>query len=307
MYFIEGENEMNKFSGVYTALITPFTKYGLIDQKAFKDIIEFQIAQGIDGLVPCGTTGESPTLSHSEHDRVIAETVALSNGRVPVIAGTGSNATSEAVRLSKHAETAGVDALLLVNPYYNKPTQKGLYLHFRTIADSVGIPCIVYNIKGRTGVNVETETLVKLVNDCPNIMAVKEASGNLEQMRDVITRTNDDFSVLSGDDNMALDLVESGGNGVISVASNLVPSQMVQMIHSALDGDIKRAREIEKTLSSFFSACFCETNPIPIKTAMSQYGWCEEEFRLPMCSLESEAHREQISAALSSLDVLRRG
>lgn len=297
---------MNRFSGVYTALITPFTKYGLIDQKAFADIIEFQIEQGIDGLVPCGTTGESPTLSHNEHDRVIAKTVEISNGRVPVIAGTGSNATSEAVRLSRHAETAGVDALLLVNPYYNKPTQKGLYLHFRTIADSVGIPCIVYNIKGRTGINVETDTLVRLAADCPNIVAVKEASGNLSQMKDVIERTDDDFSVLSGDDNMALDLVESGGNGVISVASNLLPAQMVKMIHTALDGDVATARELEKSLSEFFSACFCETNPIPIKTAMSQYGWCEEEFRLPMCSLEREEHRDQIREALASLDVLQR-
>ncbi|NCB02969.1 MAG: 4-hydroxy-tetrahydrodipicolinate synthase [Spirochaetia bacterium] len=297
---------MKKFSGVYTALITPFTKYGLVDFKAFEKIVEFQIAQGIDGLVPCGTTGESPTLSHTEHDRVIAETVRISNGRVPVIAGTGSNATSEAVRLSKHAEAAGVDALLLVNPYYNKPTQKGLYLHFRTIADSVGIPCVVYNIKGRTGVNVETETLNKLAKDCPNIIAVKEASGNLSQMKDVINTTKENFCVLSGDDNMALDLIESGGDGVISVASNLIPGEMVEMIHSALKGNMKEARELGSTLAPFFSACFLETNPIPIKTAMSMYGWCEEEFRLPMCSLENEAHREQLIASLATIDVQRR-
>ncbi len=300
------EKEMKKFRGVYTALVTPFTKYGLVDQEALKDIIEFQIASGVDGLVPCGTTGESPTLSHSEHDRVIADTVAISDGRVPVIAGTGSNATSEAVRLSRHAESAGVDALLLVNPYYNKPTQKGLYLHFRTIADSVKIPCIVYNIKGRTGVNVETDTLVKLANDCPNIVAVKEASGSLDQMKDVIARTPDDFSVLSGDDNMALSLIESGGDGVISVASNLLPAHMMEMIHAGLDGDFVKGRELESALSSFFGACFIETNPIPIKTAMSHYGWCEEEFRLPMCSLENEAHRETILAALSSLKVTSR-
>ena len=247
---------MKKFSGVYTALITPFTKYGLVDAKAFKRIIEFQIAQGIDGLVPCGTTGESPTLSHAEHDRVIATTVEIANGRVPVIAGTGSNATSEAVRLSKHAETAGVDALLLVNPYYNKPTQKGLYLHFRTIADAVGIPCILYNIKGRTGVNIETDTLVKLANDCPNIYAVKEASGSLDQMKDVIARSPEDFAVLSGDDNIAVDLIEAGGDGVISVASNLLPSHMKTMIHAALDGDIAKARAWEKNLAPFFASCF---------------------------------------------------
>ncbi len=296
---------MKRFSGVYTALVTPFTRYGLVDAKAFKRIIEFQIAQGIDGLVPCGTTGESPTLSHAEHDRVIATTVEIADRRVPVIAGTGSNATSEAVRLSKHAETAGVDALLLVNPYYNKPTQKGLYLHFRTIADSVGIPCILYNIKGRTGVNIETDTLVKLATDCPNIVAVKEASGNLDQMKDVIARSPGDFAVLSGDDNIAVDLIEAGGDGVISVASNLIPSQMVTMIHAALDGDIVKARAWEKNLAPFFASCFCETNPIPIKTAMAAYGWCEEEFRLPMCSLENEEHRKQIMNALAPLDVVR--
>ncbi|HLW22100.1 MAG TPA: 4-hydroxy-tetrahydrodipicolinate synthase [Sphaerochaetaceae bacterium] len=297
--------KMKKFTGVYTAIITPFTKYGLVDAEAFKRIIEFQISQGIDGLVPCGTTGESPTLSHAEHDRVIAMTVEIANGRVPVIAGTGSNATSEAVRLSKHAETAGVDAVLLVNPYYNKPTQKGLYLHFKTIADSVRIPCILYNIKGRTGVNIETDTLVRLAQDCPNIVAVKEASGDLAQMKDVIARTRDDFSVLSGDDNMAVDLVEAGGDGVISVASNLIPSHMRSMIHAALDGDIAKARAWEKNLSPLFSACFCETNPIPIKTAMASFGWCEEEFRLPMCRLETEEHRTQIMNALAPLDITR--
>jgi 4-hydroxy-tetrahydrodipicolinate synthase len=296
---------MKRFSGVYTALITPFTKYGLVDDKAFEKIIEFQIAQGIDGLVPVGTTGESPTLSHAEHDRVIKLTVDIAAGRVPVIAGTGSNATSEAVQLSKHAESAGVDALLLVNPYYNKPTQKGLYLHFRTIADAVKIPCVLYNIKGRTAINLETDTLVKLANDCPNIVAVKEASGDLNQMKDVIARTPEDFSVLSGDDNMALALVEAGGDGVISVASNLLPSHMRQMIHAALERDLAKARAWEKNLAPFFSACFCETNPIPIKTAMAAYGWCEEEFRLPLCSLEKEEHRKQIMNALAPLDVTR--
>jgi len=296
---------MKKFRGVYTALVTPFTEYGLVDEKAFARIVEFQIAQGIDGLVPCGTTGESPTLSHAEHDRLIATTVELVGKRVPVIAGTGSNATSEAVRLSKHAESSGVDALLLVNPYYNKPTQKGLYLHFRTIADSVGIPCVLYNIKGRTGVNLETDTLVRLANDCTNIIAVKEASGNLQQMKDVIARSPEDFSVLSGDDNLSLDLIEAGGDGVISVASNLLPSQMRSMIHAALDGNFTEARGWEKNLAPFFAACFCETNPIPIKTALAAYGWCLEQFRLPMCSLEDEQHRKLILSTLYPLDVMQ--
>ncbi len=280
-----------EFRGVYTALITPFTDIGTVDYSAFEKIVNFQIESGIDGLVPCGTTGESPTLSHEEHDRVIAQTVRYADGRVPVIAGTGSNATTEAIRLSQHAEDAGVDAVLLVNPYYNKPTQKGLYLHFRAIADSVKIPCILYNIKGRTGVNLETETLGRLMNDCPNIVAVKEASGNLGQMKDVIEVRKEGFSVLSGDDNLSLELIKMGGDGVISVASNLFPGEMKEMIHSALDGDWEKAERISSWFESFFRVCFIETNPIPIKTAMASQGWCRENFRLPLCPLESNEHR----------------
>lgn len=275
---------MNRpFRGVYTAIITPFTKKGEIDEESLQKIIEDQIQNGIDGLVPCGTTGESPTLSHEEHDRVIELTVKFANGRVPVIAGTGSNATSEAIRLSKHAEEAGVDAVLQVNPYYNKPTQNGLYQHFKAVADAISIPVIVYNIKGRTGINVETPTLVKLMHDCENIVGVKEASGNLDQMKDVIQNRNDGFSVLSGDDNMTLSLLKAGGDGVVSVASNLIPKQMVDFVHAALDGDFEKAQQEENRLMEFFKALFLETNPIPIKTAMAMQGWCEETFRLPMC------------------------
>jgi 4-hydroxy-tetrahydrodipicolinate synthase len=294
---------MKRFRGVHTALITPFTRSGLVDEQAMSRIIDHQIRDGIDGLVPCGTTGESPTLSHAEHDRVIALTVEQAAGRVPVIAGTGSNATSEAVRLSKHAQDAGADAVLLVNPYYNKPTQKGLYLHFKTIAESVTIPCILYNIKGRTAVNLETDTLVRLQQDCLNIIAVKEASGNLDQMKDVVRRTGSDFTVLSGDDNMALALIEAGGDGVISVASNLLPGMIRDMIHTALDGNIESARRQESVLAPFFAACFCETNPIPIKTAMAHYGWCEETFRLPMCPFEDESHRDLVRDALAPLNL----
>ena len=214
----------NTFKGVFTAMITPFTEYNTVDYISLERLVDAQISAGIDGLVPCGTTGESPTLSHEEHDRVIAQTIRFAKGRVPVIAGTGSNATNEAIRLSQHAQDAGVDAVLLVNPYYNKPTQKGLYLHFKAIADSVSVPCILYNIKGRTGVNLETETLLRLEAECPNIVAVKEASGSIDQMSSVIRTTEDDFSVLSGDDNLTLDLIRKGGDGVISVASNLFPS-----------------------------------------------------------------------------------
>lgn len=289
------------FRGVFTALITPFTKSGEVDEAAFERIIDYQISQGVDGLVPCGTTGESPTLSHDEHDRVIEMAVKFAQGKVPVIAGTGSNATSEAVRLSLHAQEAGVDAVLLVNPYYNKPTQKGLYLHFKAIADALTIPCIVYNIQGRTGVNIETDTLVRLMNDSPNITVVKEASGNLDQMKEVIKRRNDNFSVLSGDDNMCLSLIEAGGDGVISVASNLIPKMMVDMVHIALKGNFAEARKLEEKLKPFFEACFIETNPIPVKTAMAANGWCEEVFRLPICSLSTEENRNILNKAVALL------
>lgn len=292
------------FKGVHTALITPFTKKDNLDEERLEQIIEAQIQSGIDGLVPCGTTGESPTLSHDEHDRTIALTVKFANGRVPVIAGTGSNATSEAIRLSRHAQQVGADAVLLVNPYYNKPTQKGLYLHFKAIAESVDIPCILYNIKGRTGVNIETETVKALSDACANIVGVKEASGSLEQMRAVIDATHGEFHVLSGDDNLSLPLIESGGDGVISVGSNICPAYISKMIHLALEGKFAAARAMEANLAGFFKACFLETNPIPIKTAMARYGWCEESFRLPMCTFENEENRARLYAELDALEVL---
>lgn len=284
-------------------MVTPFTSTGAVDIGAFKKLVEYQIESGIDGLVPCGTTGESSTLSHDEHDRVIALTVEYAEGRVPVIAGTGSNATSEAIQLSQHAEQSGVDAVLLVNPYYVKPTQKGLYLHFRAVAESVSIPCILYNIEGRTGVNLENETLLKLMNEHDNIVGVKEASGSLEQMKNLIRIRHDEFVVLCGDDNMTVDLIEAGGNGVVSVAANLVPGKLKEMVHAALIGNINRARELEEKLMPFFKACFVETNPIPIKTAMSMKKWCQESFRLPMCPLSREEHYETIRKAMADLDV----
>ncbi|MGN1190420.1 MAG: 4-hydroxy-tetrahydrodipicolinate synthase [Candidatus Ornithospirochaeta sp.] len=291
----------NTFRGVFTAMITPFTEYNTVDYISLERLVEAQINAGIDGLVPCGTTGESPTLSHEEHDRVIAQTIRYAKGRVPVIAGTGSNATNEAIRLSQHAQDAGVDAVLLVNPYYNKPTQKGLYLHFKAIADSVSVPCILYNIKGRTGVNLETETLLRLEAECPNIVAVKEASGSLDQMSSVISTTEDEFSVLSGDDNLTLDLIRRGGDGVISVASNLFPSEMVKMTHAALNGDFETAEKYNAWFSEFFKVCFVETNPIPIKTAMAKAGYCKEIFRLPLCTLEKEEHREHLFSVIDRM------
>ncbi len=293
----------NIFRGVHTALITPFTSTGAIDIGAFKRLVEYQIESGINGLVPCGTTGESSTLSHDEHDRVIALTVQYADGRVPVIAGTGSNSTAEAIQLSQHAEQAGVDAVLLVNPYYVKPTQKGLYLHFKSIAEAVSIPCIPYNIQSRTGVNLENETLFKLMSEHNNIVGVKEASGSLEQMKKLIQMRHENFHLLCGDDNMTVDLIEAGGNGVVSVAANLVPGKMKEMVHSALAGDMEQAREIERQLMPLFKATFIETNPIPIKTAMAMKGWCLEYFRLPMCPISSEENYQVIKAALEGLEI----
>lgn len=292
------------FKGVYTAIVTPFNKDGNVDYEALKKLIDMQVQNKVDGIVPCGTTGESPTLTHEEHDKVIEITVKHVNGRAKVIAGTGSNSTSEAIRLTKNAKEAGADGVLLVNPYYNKPTQKGLYLHFKAIADAVDIPCVVYNIKGRTAVNVETETLVKLMNDCNNIVAVKEASGDISQMKDVIAKRKDGFTVLSGDDGITMDLIEAGGDGVISVASNIVPEKMVEMVHNALHGDIAKAREYEERLKDLFDVEFIETNPIPIKTILAMKGMIEEEFRLPMCALESDEHREKIKDVMKNMDLL---
>lgn len=291
------------YTGVFTALVTPFTSTGAIDIDAFRKLIEYQITEGVDGLIPCGTTGESSTLSHEEHDRVIDLAIKFAAGRVPVIAGTGSNATSEAIQLSQHAEQAGADAVLLVNPYYVRPTQKGLYLHFKAIAESVSIPCIPYNIKSRTGVNLENKILRRLMDECANIVGVKEASGDLEQMKELISLRNREFTILSGDDNLTIELIAAGGNGVVSVAANLIPRQMKEMVHCALRGDLEKARALEKELIPFFEACFVETNPIPIKTAMSMKGWCREVFRLPICPLEKEEHYDVIRSAMAALDI----
>ena len=291
------------FRGVFTAIVTPFTADESVDEPTLKNLIDFNLANGVTGIVPCGTTGESPTLTHAEHDRVIELTVQHVNGRAPVIAGTGSNSTREAISLSQHAERAGANALLLVTPYYNKPTQEGMYRHFRAIVESVNIPCIVYNIKGRTGINLETDTLMRLMNDCANIVGVKEASGDLAQMKDVLARRNPDFSVLSGDDNMVLSLIKEGGDGVISVASNFIPAQMSRLVKLALEGNFAGAEALEKELSPLFSAEFIETNPIPIKYMLSLTGMCQEVYRLPICELRP-ASKEKVKQVLTDMGLL---
>jgi 4-hydroxy-tetrahydrodipicolinate synthase len=291
------------FRGLYTAIVTPFTINENVDEGALKKLIDFNLAGGVDGIVPCGTTGESPTLTHDEHDRVIELTVEHVNGRAKVLAGTGSNSTREAIRLSKHARKAGADALLLVTPYYNKPTQEGMYRHFREIAESVSLPSIIYNIKGRTGINLETDTLVRLMTDCANIVGVKEASGDLNQMKDVIARKTKEFSVLSGDDNMTLPLIKAGGDGVISVASNIIPTQMARLVKLGLEGKFSEAEALEKEIAPLFAVEFIETNPIPIKYMLSQKGMCNEVYRLPICELRPP-NKEKVQAVMKQMGLL---
>jgi 4-hydroxy-tetrahydrodipicolinate synthase len=288
--------------GLYTAIITPFSN-GEIDWQALEQIVERQITAGVNGVVPCGTTGESPTLTHDEHDELISRVVKLANGRCQVIAGTGSNNTQEAVRLSRRAEECGVHACMVVNPYYNKPTQEGLYLHFREVANSVSCPIIVYNIPGRTGVNVETDNLIRLISDCSNILAVKEASGDLEQIQSVIKRRPEHFSVMSGDDNLTAAVIAAGGDGVISVASNIVPEQMAEFVATLLDGSNDANGDLSLRLNHLFELMFLETNPLPVKTAASMMGICSEEFRLPMCKMMEE-NRAILEQKLQDLSLL---
>jgi 4-hydroxy-tetrahydrodipicolinate synthase len=291
------------FTGSFVALVTPF-RNGKVDEAKLRELVELHAANGTDGLVPCGTTGESPTLSHDEHKRVVEVVVDAARKRMKVLAGTGSNSTSEAIELTRHAERAGADGALVVNPYYNKPTQEGLYRHFRAVAESVAIPIVVYNIQSRTAVNIETATMARLVKDVKNIKGVKEASGSLDQMSQVIAACGPGFSVLSGDDNLTLPLMAIGGHGVISVIANLVPRETADMVHAALEGDFKRARELHYRLFPLARAAFLETNPIPIKEAMAMAGMLEPELRLPMCRM-SDANRETLRGILRQYGVVR--
>ena len=274
------------FQGSYVAIVTPF-KDGKIDEEAYKKLIEMHAEAGTDGIVPCGTTGESPTLSYAEHEHLVELTVKLVNKRMKVMAGTGSNCTAEAIQLTQAAEASGADAALVVNPYYNKPTQEGLYLHFKAVAESVKIPVIVYNIKSRTAVNVETPTMVKL-SKIANIKGVKEASGDLSQMADVIRECGPDFDVLSGDDALTLPLLSAGGKGVISVAANIVPKDVKALVEAFMAKDNKKAEEINAKLLPLVKALFYETNPIPIKAAMRLMGMTGDEIRLPLTKMSKD-------------------
>jgi len=295
---------MMKIEGVYPALITPFTKDDEIDEEGLRRMVEYVIEGGVAGIVPCGTTGESATLSHEEHKRVIDVVVDCS--KVPVIAGTGSNNTKEAVDFTKHAEDTGADACLLITPYYNKPNVKGLKEHFKRIGDSVDIPLILYNIPSRTGQNVNAETMVALASEVENIKGVKEASGDLKQIGAIIrsiTERGLDFTVVAGDDFLTLPVMSLGGKGVISVAANIAPREMSEMVTAMLNGEMEKAKEINIRLFSLFEAMFLETNPIPVKKAAEMMGLPAGHVRLPLGAL-SESNEGKLRKVLARLDMI---
>jgi 4-hydroxy-tetrahydrodipicolinate synthase len=290
------------FKGSIVAIVTPF-KNGKVDEKKLRELIEFHIENGTSGIVPCGTTGESATLSFEEHDKVIEITIEQVKKRIPVIAGTGSNSTEEAIMLTKHAAKAGADASLQVSPYYNRPTQRGLYEHFKAVAQSVEIPIILYNIASRTGVNIEPETIVRLAVDCKNIVGVKEASGNLDQMSRIKQLCPANFELISGDDSLTLPVLSIGGTGIISVAANIVPRDVADLVNEFQKGNIERAKVLHYRLLPLIKALFLETNPIPVKTAMGLLGMCEPDLRLPLCAMSPE-NLEKFKKALKDYGLL---
>jgi 4-hydroxy-tetrahydrodipicolinate synthase len=287
--------------GALTALVTPF-KDGKIDEEPLRRHIENQIEAGINGLVPCGTTGESATLTHDEHRRVIEITVKTANGRVPVVAGTGSNSTSESVMLTGFAKEAGADAALLITPYYNKPSQEGLFQHYKTVAESVDLPILLYNVPSRTAVNMLPETTARL-SEIESIIGIKEATGDLDQISETIKLSRDGFILLSGDDATTLPMLNAGGHGVISVTSNVVPSDVANMYKAFKEGRSKEAQEIHERLLPLTSAMFIETNPVPVKTALSMMGLISEELRLPLVGMY-KANKERLQIALKEYGLI---
>jgi 4-hydroxy-tetrahydrodipicolinate synthase len=289
------------FKGSMVALVTPF-KNGRIDEKVLRELVEFHIKNGTSALIPCGTTGESATLNYEEHDKVIELTIEFAKGRIPVIAGTGSNSTDEAIALTRHAKNSGAAASLQVSPYYNRPTQKGLYLHFKAIAEAVDIPIILYNIASRTGVNIEPETFVKLAA-VKNIVGVKEASGSLEQMARIRKLCPKEFLLISGDDALTLPVMAIGGVGIISVVANIIPRDVADMCAAFEKGDLKKAQELHYKMLNLIKAMFVETNPIPVKTAMGLMRLCEPDTRLPLCEMLPE-NKEKLIKALKDYKLI---
>jgi 4-hydroxy-tetrahydrodipicolinate synthase len=290
------------FTGCGTALVTPFQHDRSLDEEALRRLVSRQVKAGVDFLVPCGTTGESPTLSHREHLRVVEITVEEVRGRIPVLAGAGGYDTAHVIELGSELKRIGASGILSVTPYYNKPTQEGLYQHFRAIAASVALPIIVYSVQGRTSVNIEPATLLRL-SEVPNIVGVKEASGNITQISSILARVREDFLVLSGDDAMTIPVIALGGQGVISVASNEIPAEFTALTHAALAGDFARARSLQKKYQSLIEVNFIETSPGPVKFAMARLGLISPVWRLPMVEPQP-ASQQKIETVLESLSLL---
>jgi 4-hydroxy-tetrahydrodipicolinate synthase len=290
------------FAGTHTALVTPF-RNGAFDREAFESLIESQISGGVEGIVPVGTTGESPTLSHEEHSQVIKTAIECANGRCRVIAGTGSNSTTEAISLTREAERLGADAALLVAPYYNKPSQEGVFRHYQAIAGAVGIPIVLYSIPGRCGIEIAVETVVRLATDCANIVGIKEAGGSVERVSQLQQALPADFEILSGDDSLTLPFLSAGGVGVISVASNLLPREISGFVRAWREGRVDEAVEGHRHHYRLFKDLFIEPNPVPIKYALSLKNAMSAEVRLPLCEM-SASHKEKLRATLTALKVL---
>lgn len=287
-----------QFHGAFTALVTPY-KHNRIDEEAYRELIEWQLEQGIDGVVPCGTTGESATLSHEEHKKVITICVDQVKGRVPVIAGAGSNCTSEAIDLTRFAKEAGADAALHITPYYNKPTPEGLVAHFKAIVSEVSIPFFIYNVPGRTSLNVMPKTVARIFNEIPEAIGIKEATGNLKQVSEVVEECGPDFIVLSGDDFTVLPLLSLGGHGVISVVSNIVPNMMHSLCKAYAENDLELAKKFHFEMAPLCRAMFLETNPMPVKTSLALMGKIVKEFRLPMVPMLPE-NEQKLRTVLST-------
>ncbi|MGE0754027.1 MAG: 4-hydroxy-tetrahydrodipicolinate synthase [Alphaproteobacteria bacterium] len=289
------------FKGIYTALITPFSG-GKVDEKAFQAFVQWQIDEGIHGLVPCGTTGESPTLSHEEHNRVVALCVEVAKGKVPVLAGTGSNSTEEAIMMTRHAKQAGADGALIVAPYYNKPTQEGLYQHYKAIHDAVEIPIIIYNIPGRSVINITDETLARL-SELPNIVGVKDATGDLSRPLTLRAMLKKKLALLSGEDMTAVAFNAAGGQGCISVSSNIMPKRCAEVQDACLRGDYTDAIRLHDTMVELHSVMFCETSPGPVKVAASLMGRCQPDVRLPLVEC-SDSSKKRVTEVLKKLHLL---
>jgi 4-hydroxy-tetrahydrodipicolinate synthase len=289
--------------GTGTALITPFKKTGVVDEAALRKFVDWQIKNKVEFLVPCGTTGESATMTRGERRRVIEIVVEQCNGKIPVVAGTGTNSTMDSIHLTKDAMDAGADAVLLVGPYYNKPTQEGYFQHFCTIIEVCDVKAVLYNVPGRTAGNIFAETTLRIAEEVENVIAIKEASNNLEQIMQIIKYRPKNFAVLSGDDSLTLPVIASGGDGIISVMSNEVPKQFSDLVRFALSGDLNRAKELHYKLFELMKINFIESNPIPVKTALSMMGMVSEDFRLPLTKM-SKGNKDKLKNVLKDLELI---